>query len=142
MAYRSGPRWRSVAGAALVVAPALALAACSVQSTGYARAACGDLSALLQSESRGYADAELAVVSAAARADRAADTDGSFKSFYSNLREVREALATGPGWDRASLREATEALTAVGVVCADLGAPVESVGTPLSAMTLQDLTHS
>jgi hypothetical protein len=124
----------------MVLAPVLLLTACGTPSADYAQAACGEISELLEIDSRSQAQAEEFLTRAAARAQRAANTDGSFRDLYEDMSEIRDAVRAEDALEGVSERDASRALADVGAACDALGSPVQPV--PLGDMTVSELARS
>lgn len=117
---------RGVVAVASLTTPLVLSACASYPGADYARAACDDLSSLMQLASPRHADVELHAERAAARAQRAASLDGAFESLYADLRKIREAVHSGPQLEARAEERIDEVLSAVATVCADLESPIET----------------
>jgi hypothetical protein len=128
-----------VIGAAVVLALALVLTLRTDMPSGdFARAACRDLTGLVDPLPPEDRDVEATVTRATARAARAASLDRSFEALANDLRVLQETV----GADRLSAREEAVGNAALGVtadLCDDLATPVESGGARLADLTVQDL---
>lgn len=120
---------------ALLVPALLLLSACGAPSAEYARAACADIASLVSLEARDQAKIDEFLIHAAARAQRASNTDGSFTDLYEDLRTVRDAFRTADNADAGSLQDAKGALVDVGTACERLGVAVQPEGGSLADLS-------
>ena len=130
---------RAAVGIGVIAAFSVVLAAqTNMPAVDYARAACGELSMLLDDEPPNEREIAETLARAAARADRAATVDKAFVALDEDLDRLDAAVAKPDGLTEREETAANDSMASVAGACAD-SAALEGPTADLGALTIQEL---
>ncbi|HET7534507.1 MAG TPA: hypothetical protein VFJ83_15245 [Nocardioidaceae bacterium] len=110
----------------------------NMPAADYARAACGELSILLDGEPPNEREIAETLAHAAAKAGRAATVDKAFVALEEDLDRLDAAVAKPDGLTEPEETAANDSMASLAEACADSDAP-EGQSTDLGALTIQEL---
>jgi hypothetical protein len=128
-----------VAAGAITVFGVVLVGRTEMASADFARAACADLSGLLEVDSPTQAEVNEAVALAAARADRAATVDASFSALDTDFDRIHDAVRQANELTDGEAEVADAAIASVARRCSELAAPSAGDGSRLGTLTIEDL---
>lgn len=129
---------RAAVGIGVIAAFSVVLAArTNMPAADYARAACGELSILLDGEPPNEREIAETLAHAAAKAGRAATVDKAFVALEEDLDRLDAAVAKPDGLTEPEETAANDSMASLAEACADSDAP-EGQSTDLG-LTIQEL---
>ena len=130
---------RAAVGIGVIAAFSVVLAArTNMPAADYARAACGELSILLDGKPPNEREIAETLTHAAAKAGRAATVDKAFVALEEDLDRLDAAVAKPDGLTEPEETAANDSMASLAEACADSDAP-EGQSTDLGALTIQEL---
>ena len=130
---------RAAVGIGVIAAFSVVLAArTNMPAVDYVRAACGELSMLLDDEPPNEGEIAETLARAAAKADRAATVDKAFVALDADLGRLGAAVAKPDGLTEREETAANDSMASLAEACAG-SAALEGQSADLGALTIQEL---
>ena len=130
---------RAAVGIGVIAAFSVVLAArTNMPAVDYARAACGEMSMLLDDEPPNEGEIAETLARAAAKADRAATVDKAFVALDEDLDRLDAAVAKPDGLTEREETAANDSMASLAEACAD-SAALQGQSADLGAPTIREM---
>lgn len=130
---------RAAVGIGVIAAFSVVLAArTNMAAVDYARAACGEMSMLLDDEPPNEGEIAETLARAAAKADRAATVDKAFVALDEDLDRLDAAVAKPDGLTEREETAANDSMASLAEACAD-SAALQGQSADLGAPTIREM---